>query len=146
MSIYLPVIQGIYTALASAVRTVSQTIVGKDLIDPKNADPRFSTTINAEASGLIAYCNVTAAPGVETLQLVLEEQDPASGTWSQVTATTATTVAGMIKLKVKPSIAAVAASVSGVTIQDILPATWRLRVVHSGAGNWTYSLGIILYG
>jgi hypothetical protein len=48
-------------------------------------------------------------------------------------------------MKVKPSITAVAATTTGVTIQDQLPAIWRIRVVHSAGTNFTYSLGVILY-
>jgi len=146
MSIYVPIIQGIYTLLASAARTASPAAMnGKDIIDPLNANARFSTAINPEVSGLIAYLNVTVAPGVETLQLILEEQDPLSGVWSQVTATTATTTTGMVKMKVKPAVTAVAASTSGVVVQDVLPAIWRIRVAHSAASSWTYSLSLVLY-
>ena len=145
MSIYTPTIQGIYTARASAVRNASQTIVGRDLIDPANASSIFGTGINPEVSGLIVYLNVTAAPGIETLQLILEEQDPASLTWSVVGATLVTTTAGMVKLKVKQSILSIAASTAGIQLQDTLPYAWRIRIVHSAAGNWTYSLGIVLY-
>ena len=144
MSIYAQTIQGVYTVLASATRTTTQTIAGKDLIDPKNGTI-FASGANQEVSGIIAYLNVTAAPGIETLQLVLEEQDPASGLWSTIVGTLVTTLAGMVKLKLKPAIAAIAASVSLVQSQDTLPAMWRIRVVHSAAGNWTYSLGVVLY-
>ena len=140
MSIYTQTIQGKYTALASAVRSSTQIIVGATLIDPSGA-----TGINAEVSGIIAYLNVTAVPGVDTIQLVLEEQDSVSGVWSTITATTPTTVTGMVRLKVKQAIAAIAASTTQVQLQDTLPGIWRLRVAHSGAGNFTYSLGIVLY-
>jgi len=147
MSIYTQTVQGIYTPLPSAVRTTTQTISGKDLIDPNNANARFASGINPEASGIVAYLNVTAAPGIETIQLKLQEQDPASGSWVdlQGALTTATTVTGMIRLKLKQAIVSIAASASGVQVQDTLPAIWRIVVVHSGAGNWTYSLGVVLY-
>lgn len=145
MSIYTPTIQGIYVPLASGARTATQTLNGKDIIDPKNADPRFSSTINPEVSGLAAYLNVTAVPGVETLTLSLEEQDPASLTWSQVAATLPTNSAGLVRLKVKQAIAAIAASLTQVQIQDTLPAIWRLRVIHSASGSFTYSVGLVLY-
>ena len=51
----------------------------------------------------------------------------------------------MVKLKLAPAIAAVAASTSGVTVQDTLPANWRIRVVHSAGTNFTYSLSVVLY-
>ena len=145
MSIYTQTLQGLYTVLASAVRNTSQVKLGKDIIDPNNASSTFSTAINPEASGIIAYLNVTAAPGGDTIQLALDEQDPASGVWTQVAATTATTATGMIKLKLKQAIAAVAATATLVQVQDTLPGLWRIRVIHSAAGNWTYSLGVVLY-
>ena len=147
MSLNAPIIQGIYTALASAVRVASQIITRDGLMVPASNNTLVPGPSGVpEASGLVAYLNVTAAPGVETLQLVLEEQDPVSLTWSQVCATTATTATGMVKLKIKPSVTAVAASITGVVVQDVLPAIWRLRVIHSAASNWTYSLGAVVYG
>lgn len=145
MSIYTQTIQGMYTALPSAARTTSQTIIGRDLIDPRNTNSFFSTGINPEVSGLIAYLNVTAAPGIETVQLVLEEQDPVSLVWSLISGTLVTTVTGLVKMKVKQAISVVAASIGGVQTQDTLPAIWRVRIIHSGGGSWTYSLGIVLY-
>lgn len=145
MSIYTQTIQGIYTALPSANYSSTQTINGKTLIDPNANNPVFSSGINPEASGIIAYLNVTAVPGVQTVQLVLEEQDPASGVWSTVAATLATVATGMVRLKIKQAIAAINASITQVQVQDTLPPIWRLRVVHSGAGAFTYSLGIALY-
>lgn len=145
MSIYTQTIQGVYIPLASAARTATQIIVGRDLIDPKNADPRFSTAINPEVSGIVAYLYVTAVPGVETVRIALDEQDPASLVWSTITQTLDTAVTGMVRLKVKQAIGAIAASVNQVQIQDTLPAIWRLRVAHSAAGSFTYSLGVVLY-
>lgn len=145
MSIYTQPIQGVYTALPSAVRTATQIVIGKDLIDAKNADPRFSSGINPEASGIIVYVNVTAAPGAETITLILEEQDPVSGTWAQIIATNANNGTGLMRLKMKPAIQSISAGALQVQIQDTLPAIWRVRVAHSGAGNWTYSMGIVLY-
>jgi hypothetical protein len=144
MSIYTPTIQGRYILLASAVRAATQTILGNDIIDPAHSDGSRSG-INQEASGVIAYLNVTAVPGVDTVQLVLEEQDPASLVWSTVAATTATAVTGLVKLKLKQAIAAVAATTTLVQAQDTLPGTWRIRVVHSAGTNFTYSLGAVVY-
>lgn len=145
MSIYTQTIQGIYTALPAAVYNATQVINGRTLIDPNTANPIFSSAINPEASGIIAYLNVTAVPGVQTVQLVLEEQDPASGNWAVVTSTLATTITGLVRLKVKQAISPITASITQVQIQDTLPPIWRIRVVHSSVGNFTYSLGIALY-
>jgi hypothetical protein len=147
MSIYVPLVQGIYTALASAARTVTQTVLGKTLIDPSsvNTDARLAQSVVQEASGMIAYLNITVASGTGGLSLVLEEQDHVSGTWNQIAATTGTTATGLVTLKIKAAIAAIAATGTKVAVQDILPANWRLRVVHADASSYTYSLGIVLY-
>ena len=144
MSVYTQTIQGVYIPLTSAIRTATQIIVGRTLIEPQ-VNTVFASGINPEIGGIIAHLNVTAAPGVETLQLVLEEQDPASNVWSAVLATLVTTATGMVKLKVSPAITAVAPSITIAQAQDTMPAIWRLRVVHSAAANWTYSLGVVLY-
>lgn len=144
MSIYNPIIAKSYAALASAVRNATQTVLRSDIIDPVNSSGQRSG-INPESGGLIAYLNVTAVPGVDTVQLVLEEQDPASGVWSQICATTPTAVTGLVKLKLKQAIASIAATTTLVQAQDTLPAEWRLRVVHSAATNFTYSLGVTVY-
>lgn len=146
MSIYTQTIQGTYTLLPSAVRNATQIILGNNIIDAKNSSGNyFSTGINTEVSGIIAYLNVTSVPGTDTVQLVLQEQDPASGTWSTVAATTATAATGLVKLKVKQAITAIAATATLVQVQDTLPAIWRVQVVHSAGTNFTYSLGAVLY-
>ena len=131
--------------LLIAVHSPTQVLTRAAIMDAGANNGFNSSGVNQEASGLIAYLNVTVAPGIETLQLVLEEQDPASLTWNTVAATLVTTATGMVRLKIKSSITAVAASTTVVTVQDTLPAEWRLRIVHSAAGNWTYSLGVTIY-
>lgn len=149
MSAYSPIIQGVYVPLASAVRAATQVLTRDQIIFGSNV-PNNSLNPSAaaelpETSGIIAYLNITAVPGVDTVQLVLEEQDPASLVFSSVAASTATAVTGMVRLKLKPAITPVAASAAGITVQDSMPANWRLRVVHSAASNFTYSLGVVLY-
>jgi hypothetical protein len=147
MSAYQNVIQGIYTALAAAVRTAIVTVNGAQLIDPKsaNTDPRLQVGINQECSGIIAYLNVTAASGTGGLQLALDEIDPVSGATNNLAITSANTATGLITLKLKPAIAAVAATSTKVAQQDVLPPRWQLRVVHGDASNYTYTLGVVLY-
>jgi hypothetical protein len=134
-------ILGIYTALPSAARTVTQNILGSALLDPAGIG-------NAnDGAGLIAYLNVTAVPTVETLILKVQEQNPISGAWSDVAglATSAQAASGQIKLKVFPGIVAVAPSVTAVQVSDLLPPLWRLVVVHSASGSFTYSLAVVVY-
>jgi len=134
-------LQGLYTALASAARTATQNISGASLLDPAGlgkADYGIA---------LVAYLNVTVAPGVETLILKLQEQNPITGTWSDVAgvATSATTATGSVKLKLAAGVVAVAPSVTAVQVPDTLPPIWRLVVVHSAASSWTYSLAVGVY-
>lgn len=145
MSIYTPIIQGIYLGLPAGPYSATQEVLGSKLIDP-TTNTFNNTGIYPEASGIIAYLMVTQAAGAgETLRLILQEQDPISGNWSDVAGTLAQTNSGMIKLKIKQAISNVAASATQVQYQDTLPAIWRLRVAHSGAGTWAYSLGVVLY-
>jgi hypothetical protein len=144
MSIYNPITQSNLIVLPSAARTTTQTFLRQDLIDPVHSDGQRSG-INQESGGLIAYLNVTSAPGGDTIQLSLDEQDPASGTWVNIIQTTAKSTAGMIKLKIKAAIADKTPTQSLAQIQDILPAAWRIQVIHSGSLSWTYSLGVMLY-
>lgn len=132
---------GIYTALPSAARTTTQNILGSTLLDPASVG---SAEIGA---GICAYLNVTAVPTVETLILKIQEQNPISGAWSDVAgmATSAQAASGQIKLKVFPGIVAVAPGVTIVQVPDILPPIWRIVVVHSAAGSFTYSLAVAVF-
>jgi hypothetical protein len=111
--------------LPSAARTAS-----------KNSDDFTNTT----ARGIIVLANVSAAPGVETIQFKVQGKDPLSGAYFDIAANTATTATGLIILKISPFLAAVAASASGHTANNLLPATWRLQAVHSASSSWTYSV------
>lgn len=140
MSLYTPVIQGIYTVLPSAVRTATSQYTKDQILAPGGNAAEFQTL-----TGLIAYLNVTAVPGVDTVQLKLQEQIPTSGAWIDVAVTLVQAATGLIKLKIFPSITTVAAGVTGITVSDILPALWRLQIVHSAASNFTYSLDVVGY-
>jgi hypothetical protein len=88
------------------------------------------------SSGVKAVLDVTVAPGVDTVQLVLEGKDPVSGKYVQLLAAAARVAAGTDTLTVYPGIA-VAANVSA---NDIIPDDYRFRVVHSAGSNFTYSV------
>jgi hypothetical protein len=129
-----------------SVHNATAYIYGIDIMDPVGVNG-LRSGVGVEASGGIVYLNVTAiGNGTDTIQLVLQEQDPTSGAWSNVAATTATAnTTGVIKLKLKDSINQVAATATQVVIQDKFPKTWRIGIIHSGASNFTYSLGLTLY-
>jgi len=112
------------TYLTSAARTTSQT----------QADQT-----NTLAHGLYVFCNVSVVPGVDTVQVVVEGKDSLSSAYYTIAATTATAVTGLIVVKVSPYLAPVAAAVTGIAVNEYLPATWRIKVVHSAATSFTYS-------
>ena len=143
MALNAPIFQGTYVAAVSTIRNATLVILGLDLMDPKHSDG-FRTGSGAEASGIIAYLNITAV-GTGTLQLVLEEQDHVSLAWSQVAATVAANSIALVKLKLKSSITQIVSTSTNAVIQDVLPANWRIRIIHTDGSNYTYSLGVVLY-
>lgn len=88
---------------------------------------------------LKAVLDVTAVPGVDTVQLVIEGKDPLSGKYFPLVSQVATAAIGTYVLTVAPGIT-VAANVS---VADELPDVYRARVVHSAGTNFTYSLSLI---
>ena len=126
----LSAISAVQTLLASAVRAATQT---------------GAEQTNFHCNGITVYCNVTAVPGADTVLLQLQEKDPESGVWTTIAATSAQVATGMIIMKVMPNVAAVAAAVTGITAVITLPHRFRVNVVHSGAGNFSYSLSQVLH-
>jgi hypothetical protein len=88
--------------------------------------------------GCIAVLNVTAVPGVDTVTLIIEGKDPASGTYYPVLTAAARVASGQDVLQVQPG-GAVTANVSA---NASLPDTYRARVIHSAGTAFTYSLSI----
>jgi hypothetical protein len=150
MSIYTPVIQGIYTlAKPNTDFTNSQYWTSKDIIDPKNASTTFGTGINTEVSGIAAYLNITFNQfpnGASGLQIVLQEQDPTSLIYVNITQTTVNVSNNaMVRLKLKQAIQTIAANTTQVQVQDTLPALWRIGVVNPDNVLCRASFGIVLY-
>lgn len=115
---------GSTTWLASAARTATQTL----------ADQTGNLW-----SGIVVYCNVIAAPGIETLVLSVQNKDLLSLGYVTIAANLAQVATGMITIKVFPTLTSVAAAVTGHTANDTITSTWRLVMTHSGSGSWTYS-------
>jgi hypothetical protein len=111
-------------SFASAVR--SATFVGDDNV--KNPGSR----------GVKVTLDVTSVPTVDTVQLVIEHKDVVSGKYVQVGAAAARVAVGTDVLTVYPGIAVTA----NVAISDVLGDIYRVRVVHSAATNFTYSIGV----
>lgn len=109
---------------ASAVR--SATFVGDD------------NTKSPGSKGVKVTLDVTAVPGVDTTQLVIEHKDPLSGKYVTVLAETASAITRTAVLTVYPGITATA----NVSASDVLGDVYRVRVVHSAGTNFTYSIGV----
>jgi hypothetical protein len=89
--------------------------------------------------GVKAILNVTAVPGVDTVQLVIEGKDPVSGVYFAILSAAARAGAGTDVLTVYPGITVTA----NVSAADLLPDTYRARVVHSAGTSFTYSLSLV---
>lgn len=99
---------------------------------------------NVDGRGLVCYFDLSAVPGVVTVQLVVQALDPASGAWIDLASDAAQSAVGKRELLVYPGGAAGGAF--DTVVSAPLPKTWRVRIVHSGAGNFTYSVGYSLVG
>ena len=82
--------------------------------------------------------SVTAVPGVDTVQLVIEGRDPASGAYYTMLQAAARVATGTDVLTIAPGITAAA----NVSAADSLPDVYRVRVAHSAASSFTYSLSV----
>lgn len=110
---------------ASAVRTA--TLVGDD------------NKKVAGSNGLFAILDVTAVPGIDTVTLIVEGKDPASGKYFTLLSAAARVATGTDVLQIYPGVA-VAANVSA---SSSIPDTYRARVVHSAATSFTYSVSLV---
>jgi len=88
--------------------------------------------------GCIAILNVSAVPGVDTVQLVIEGKDPVSGAYYTVLSAAARVATGTDVLQVQPG-GPVTANVSA---NASLPDTYRIKVTHSAGSNFNYSVSV----
>jgi hypothetical protein len=124
------------TALVSAVRATSTNT---------------ANLTNRDGRGKLAlYLDVTANPGgAETLQVILYGVSPLPGTRVQIVAFNAIPAAanGQYGFMIGPELTEALAPAAGTFNargKAYIPLTWSVQVVHSAAGNWTYSLGYAL--
>ena len=111
------------TLLASAARTTTTS----------SAD---QTNYNGQA--VAVSFDITAVPGGDTVTISIEAKDPVSGTYTAVLTGAAQSGTGFFRLRVGTDITAAA----NLAAADVLGRTWRATVTHSGAGSFTYSLGV----
>lgn len=113
------------TLLASAARTTT------------TASP---DQINYNGRGVVVFLNITAVPGVDTLQVNVQAKDPVSGVYSTFAQGPTIATTGFQYITVYPG-AATAGSFLAYTSVQPLPRTWRVNIGHSAATSFTYSVG-----
>ena len=117
------------TLLVSAARTATNA-----------SDPQT----NYNHRGVVLFLYVTAMPGGgETLTVQLQLKDPVSG-WGTYVAFPAVALTGYYQYVVYPGAAESIATANFEVAALPLGRTWRVNMVHSGSGSWTYSLGYAL--
>jgi hypothetical protein len=122
------------TLLTSAERTA--TTVSEDQNTP------------AGQRGITVVLDVTKAPAAaDTLALSIELRDPASGKYVPLTGFAASKkgeeleAGATLAFTLYPG-AAETAALGGHEVMALpLPQKWRVKVTHSAAGKWTYSVG-----
>ena len=92
----------------------------------------------ADAHGCIVILDVTAVPGVDTVQLTIENKDPVSGKYVTILSAVARSTTGTDVLQVQPG-GPVTANVSA---NASLAQDYRIRVIHSAGTNFTYSVSV----
>lgn len=124
------------TGLASAARTTTT----------QTAD---QTNYNGRGAQIIL--DVTVTPNdAQTLQVTVEVKDSVSGKYAQIAAFTALVASALganpttetYVYTVMPGAAETIATTKHELQALPLGRTWRVNVIHSAAGSWTYSVGI----
>lgn len=118
------------TALSSAARTTTTD---------------SATITNHDCRGVMAFHNITAIPGAQTLQLRIMAVDPISSIQHFLDNSPLTR--GSASLYLSQWLPASCTQDLNTLIyynNTQIPRTFQFRVVHSGAGSWTYSLAYCL--
>lgn len=108
---------------------------------------------NHNAHGIIALLDITATPNnAETLTLAIQAKDSISGKYLPLTAFATILASGLGALPVTATFGytlypgtAETAAVGNHEVQSlVLSRTWRVQVIHSAGGSWTYSVSYAL--
>ena len=87
--------------------------------------------------------NITAVPGGDTIQVILECRDQTITNLFYTVATSPFYIAtGLNVIKLFPG----ANEIANLKFNDMLSREFRVRVIHSGAGSFTYSIAALLIG
>lgn len=117
------------TLLASAART--ETTVS-------------STQTNYNSRGVMLFFNVSVASGTGGLTLRLTGVDPVTGTHYSMLVSTAFITTGGRSYIIYPGVSTAAVNDVTGTSSFMVPRQWGVRVVHSDASSYTYSIGYSL--
>ena len=109
----------------SATRTA--TFIGDD-------NPKVSGN-----HGCTVVLDITVAPGAETLTVFIEGKDATSGQYYTILSSSAKSAVSTTRLTVQPG----GLNTNNVAVNDSLPDVYRVRVVHSASGSWTYSVNVV---
>lgn len=123
-----------------AMDAVRGNTEGKILLSAvRNVTTASADLTNQNATGVIVYFNVTAVPGTDTVTLTIEGKDPVSYNYSALfTAPPVSVVTLPARYILYPG---ASQGAPNMVLGLPLPRSWRIRVLHSGAGNFTYSVG-----
>jgi hypothetical protein len=106
-----------------------------------------ATITNPNARGIMMFLDITSNPGgAETLALDLQVIAPTAGTFQSIAASQPFTAAsnGLFTYQIYPGITE-ASDVAAQKIQGMaIPRKFRVRVIHSSTGAWSYTLGYCL--
>ena len=91
---------------------------------------------NPMQKGAVITIDMTAVPTVDTVTFTVEGKDPISGKYYTILTSAAIVAVSTVILRVYPALVAIA----NLTVNDVLPDTWRVVATHSAGTNFTYSV------
>lgn len=97
---------------------------------------------NADGRGVVVTLDVTAIVSAPSITLSIQGKDPASGKYYDLLSGAAVATVSTNRYRVHPAITETA----NVDASDLVPFTWRVRVVHGNANSITYSIGYTVVG
>lgn len=114
--------------LHTLAAVAASTILGGDMLNPMGA-------------GLLVILDITAqAGGTPSVTVTIEGKDPSSGKYYTILASAALASVATTVLRVYPGLVPAA----NLTVNDVLPKTWRVKAVVAGAGTVTATIGAVI--
>lgn len=135
-------------ASASALATIVNSYLIQDGNQEQTAfvsAARTATSNSADidtgkSKGVIVVVDVTAVTAIENVTVKIQGKDSLSGKYYDILVSSAISSISTVVLKVFPA----ATPVANTTANDHVPKMIRVRVEHSAAGSFTYSVNSIL--